>query len=125
MDFCFKSPKDKYQNACNEYLQAFCQKHNFDRSDACWLFVGDIVKIGDFFIKLRDIIIDLECNVPEEEFLKWYNYSVENEQPLTYMTWISQGNPNYNPPCESRVKEAREEFEKYLDEYINENGQNT
>ena len=70
--------KGRWREVCNAYLQAFCEKHEYDYDDAYW--VGDdpgtIACIADLFVGMDEIRYDIDENVPEEMFLKWYDYSL-------------------------------------------------
>ena len=83
-----------YENACNEYLKAFLKKHGYGQDYCYWVAdeVGGIAEIGDYFVSMETIITDIDWEVPEEEFLKWYDYCLETgflgcETP-SYKSWI-------------------------------------
>lgn len=84
-----------YQKACNDYVQAFCQKHDFELPEVWerWVAdeVGEIAVIGDFFISMRDIITDIEEDVPEEKFLEYYDWCLEDGHNWNYKTWLKGG----------------------------------
>jgi len=70
-----------YENACNDYLRAFCDKHGFDFEDAktSWVAgeVGEVTCCADCYVDMRTIIADIEQDAPKEEFVKWYDYCLE------------------------------------------------
>ncbi len=70
--------KADYEAACNAYLEAFCKKHECDFEDAkeSWVaeHVGDHVCVGDIFVSMETIRIDIDHNAPEDEWMKWDDY---------------------------------------------------
>lgn len=73
--------KKDYENACNAYLKAFCEKHEFyglDNPETYWIGdqVGEIANCGDFTFDMATIVTDIDKDAPEEELLKWYDYMV-------------------------------------------------
>jgi hypothetical protein len=67
----------RYVEAVNEYVQAFCDKHGYERPE-CWVGdrVGEILEVNDMFVDFRNIKIDIDNSVPEEVFEQWYNYTL-------------------------------------------------
>lgn len=69
---------NKYKEVCNEYVDLFVKKHGYDvlRRDFedCWVAseCGTIILIGDMFIDFEDIRYDIDNEVPEDRFEKWY-----------------------------------------------------
>ena len=72
---------NSYEEACNNILQAFCEKHDFDFEDAreSWTIgrIGEVVFIADYYFDLSTLIDDLRMDAPEDKLLKWYDYSLE------------------------------------------------
>ena len=73
--------KQNYTNACNDYLRAFLEKHNFpiELSNNFWVGdeIGGIANAGDFTFDMATIIVDIEEEAPEEELLRWYDYTLD------------------------------------------------
>ena len=71
--------KKAFAGVCDDYLKAFCEKHEFCYEDSYW--VGDepggIACIGDYFVRFVEMAYDIDNDVPEEMFLKWYDYDLE------------------------------------------------
>lgn len=86
----------KYQNACNDYLKAFCKKHGYDFADAreSWVAgeVGTITCVADYFVSMEDIRTDIDHNAPEEEFVRWYDYTLRlhtlGATAMNYKHWL-------------------------------------
>ena len=110
----------KYQKVCNAYLQTFCKKHDFYYDDSCWVAnrVGEIAIIGDFFVSMETIITDIEENVHKDEFLKWYDWSLEDGNNWNYLTWLRNKNQSLldNEKRLHELSEKIQEFKSYLDE---------
>lgn len=90
--------KTGYESAANEYLRLFCEKHEYDFEDAkrSWVAgdVGTIANVGDEFVDMVTIRADIDQNVPEDEFIKWYDYclriaSIDHSIPTpNYDSWL-------------------------------------
>lgn len=122
--------KENYEKACNDYLKAFCEKHDFDYEDAktSWVagIVGTTCMCGDYFVQLEDLILDVENEAEESEFFKWYDYSCECSElgifSPNYGSWL-KGCPRLSPiqkisirAAKNRVKEAEKNLEKVIEE---------
>jgi len=106
-----KTLKQNYENACNAYLEAFCKKHGFDRADSYWIGdrTGEIADVADYCADMSTIIDDIELDVPEEEFLEWYDYCTEMhflgaETAPNFRSWVKG--------CPRRSKEEIEELRR-------------
>ena len=71
--------KFNYAKACDDYLTAFCEKHGFDRDNSRWIAdrPGEIADVGDYSVDMQTIADDINLDAPEEEFFKWYDYTIE------------------------------------------------
>ena len=78
-----KQLKREYNRSVNAYLEAFCDKHGFDYTEAVrsWVGgrVGEVVIIGDYFFDFATIRTDMDEDAPEEELMKHYDYCVQAE----------------------------------------------
>lgn len=88
-----------YENACNDYLDAFCQKHGF--SDRYWIAnrIGEIADCNGFYsVDMADIRTDIDEDVEDGEFFRWYEYCIDVASAgLTapnYHSWL-RGCPRY------------------------------
>lgn len=106
-----------YTLGCIEYLRLFCEKHGFDYEDAkdAWVGneVGGVVCIGDYFTDMGVIIADIEMDAPEDEFIKWYDYSlVANEFGLNvpnFKSWV-KGCPRTSEETFERLRKLRQDL---------------
>ena len=115
---------ENYVKACNDYLQAFCQKHDFDYPRACerWVAdeVGEIAIVGDYFVSMRDIITDIEEDVPEEKFLQYYDWCLEDGHNWNYKTWLRNQNPEKILEDEKRLVELSERIKELKKQFLDE-----
>lgn len=88
-----------FRAAAVEIVNLFCEKHGFRRYDGLDVYFVDefcgTCMIGDYAFGMQTMIEDLTDNCPEEELLRWYDYT------LAY-TWVfgsSDGCPNYRNWC--------------------------
>ena len=122
--------RENYNNACNAYLKAFCDKHTFDYEDAkvSWVAgdVGGVCLLGDFYVSFVDMIIDIEEEAPEKEYFNYYDYSLECHEYgffcPNYKSWLhgcprlSEGQRKSIREAKNRVYEAKKDFERILKE---------
>lgn len=102
---------------CMEYLRLFCEKHGYDYEDAkdAWIGneVGGVVCIGDYFTDMDVIITDIEMDAPEDEFIKWYDYSlVANEFGLNvpnFQSWV-KGCPRTSEETIERLRKLKQDL---------------
>ena len=86
--------KQNYEKACNAYLKAFCDKHDYDIDDCFWVAddVGTVCSIGDYFVDMVTIRIDIDRDAPVDEWMKWYDYSLRlgmlNATSPNYDSWL-------------------------------------
>ena len=119
-----------YVDATNNILLAFCEKHDFDYDDAkeSWVGgdVGSIACCSDFYVDLQTMIDDLTMDAVEDEFIKWYDYSMTIRTlgispKMNYRSWL-RGAPRISDEhienvqqAHNRVKEAQKELEEYIE----------
>jgi hypothetical protein len=121
--------KHQWNDLCNIYLEAFCNKHGYEVDEDCWVAddPGTIAMISDMFVSMDNIRYDVDNNIPEETYEEWYWKSLEvyelTEQ--NYMNYESfcKGAPDiWTDERLKSIKEAKfrvEEAKKALDEEIN------
>jgi hypothetical protein len=93
--------KNDYENACNAYLKAFCEKHEFyglDNTETFWIGgqVGGIANCGDFTFDMATIEAS-EFNLPIPNFDHWLMGC-----PITPSKWFEN------------MRAKRKEFEDLL-----------
>lgn len=114
--------KKDYENACNAYLKAFCEKHEFyglDNPETFWIGdqVGGIANCGDFTFDMATIVTDIDKEAPEEELLKWYDYTIEAGEfnlPIPNFDHWLIGCPRTPSKWFEDMRANRKEFEDLL-----------
>lgn len=86
---------------CNVYLKKFCDKHEYTYEQNCWVAndPGTIANIGDMFVSMENIRYDIDNNISEEKFEKWYwkaleVYELVGENYMNYESFC-KGCPDY------------------------------
>ena len=72
--------KERYRNICNEYLQRFCVKQEFNyEPDDAWVAgnAGDCANVGDFYFGFDEIRYDIDNDIPKGKIIEWYDYTLE------------------------------------------------
>lgn len=107
--------KQDYENACNAYMRAFCEKHDFSVEDAYWVGddVGGILNVDDMDFDMETIRTDIDEDAPEEELFKWYDYILDAlEFKLTkpnFHAWV-HGCPRTNKEWFEKMHKMHEDF---------------
>lgn len=125
--------KQQYIDACNAYLEAFCEKHGFDYDDAANSWVADVVGdhclLGDYCVSFDDMKTDIDMDAQKDEYFKYYDYFLESQHLgficPNYASWI-RGCPRLSEEqrkslreAKNRVYEAQKDFERILKEENN------
>lgn len=125
--------KDRWRTICNEYLLLFCNKHGIQYKTDTWVVdnPGTIVEVGDMYVHMDDIRYDVDNNIQEDYFEKWYYKGLEVYE-LTgrnYMNYESfcKGAPDYYTPekmeeikrAKARVQAAQEALEASINNMKN------
>lgn len=114
--------RENYDKACNAYLMAFCEKHEFDYADVArsWVGgdVGGITLCADYCVGMSDIITDIDMDAPEEEYVKYYDYclrvgSIANGELKTpnYDSWL-RGCPRIDEEQIRRLEDLQQDIRK-------------
>lgn len=114
--------KKDYTNACNAYLKAFCEKHDYwYEGTSMWVGSdpGTIALCGDQYFSMETIRTDIDKDAPEEELLKWYDYTIDAQEfKLTvpnFEHWL-MGCPRTSKEWFEDMRAKRKEFEDLLKE---------
>lgn len=115
--------KRDFQDACNAYLKAFCEKHGYDYEDAhdSWAAgdVGGVVLCGDQCVSIDTIRTDIDMDAPEEELLKWYDYVTEvgfyNLPSMNFENWL-KGAPRIPRESIENIKARKQELDDLIKE---------
>lgn len=71
--------QERWRNICQEYLKMFCDKHEYSFEDCFWVTdnYGTIACVSDMFISMEHIRYDIDNNIEETKFEKWYWKAIE------------------------------------------------
>ena len=92
------SARDKFAQACAEYIELFCQKHFDCKPEECEIFwvrdeVGGLLVLNDYFISFLDLKYDIDYDVPKDQFFAWYDYSLRvkeaTDTDLNYQSYLA------------------------------------
>lgn len=122
------SLQSAYRKACDDYLAAFAEKHEFAMHDCSWVAdePGGTALIGDYCASMTEIIADIDCDAPVDEWIAYYDYSIECADLglpyCSYRNWL-RNCPTYSPEklaelraLKHNVEEAGEIFRKAVKE---------
>lgn len=111
--------KKNYAIACDAYLRAFCDKHDYDvdTPDVFWGGgqPGGWACVGDLCFDMDTIITDIDEDAPEEELLKWYDYTMEASE-------FKLDTPNYHAwlhGCSRSSQETLDKLRELKENFIN------
>lgn len=122
--------KQQYIDACNAYLEAFCEKHGFDYDEAVnsWAAgdVGGVCMLGDYFVSFEDMRTDIDRDAVKSAYWKYRDYFMEAHDLgfncPNYASWL-RGFPRLSDEqrkslreAKNRVYEAQKDFERILKE---------
>ena len=81
--------KEKLENILKEYIRLFCKKQDLEFDFAVLDDYLDVICFGyETFISMSDIVYDIDNKIPKGVIKDWYNYIVENENNISYRTWV-------------------------------------
>lgn len=74
-----QSIQERWRDICQEYLKLFCDKHEYSFEDCFWVAddYGTIACVSDMFISMEHIRYDIDNNIEETMFEKWYWKAIE------------------------------------------------
>lgn len=77
--------KQKYESACNEYLEIFCKKQGMDNEGWVADEIGGIAVCSDFYFNFHNIILDINSNQPKGKIIDWYHENLyPNKKTINY-----------------------------------------
>lgn len=66
--------KKNFEAACGLYVNAFCIRHGMDFCGWVRGRVGEVAKIGDYFLGMDEIRYDVDAEPPIGEIHMWVDY---------------------------------------------------
>ena len=117
--------KQNYKSACNAYLLAFCNKHEYEYDSTAWVggMHGEIAEIADLYVDMQTIVDDIDLDVDKDEFIKWYDYCVEMgylgaKTTPNFRSWI-KGCPRKSEEEIKELKAKQQEIDRMREELKN------
>ena len=116
--------KENYENACNEYLKAFCYQYELQFEEDAWVAgdVGTIALIGDYYIDFQNMMYMLDNDIAFEEWLRWYDYCLDAHDlglnTPNFPSW-HKGCPRLTEEQIQEIKDKRRELKELIDSYKN------
>lgn len=128
-----KEMQKAWESLCNEYLRAFCEKHDLEYNPSDWVGVGagkdGIGTVanpggGDYWIDMDMIRYDIDHAVPVEKFLEYQDYiarirDIELSYDLLYNPKREEGrlvHINYPSFCKGAPRPYSDEQLKKMEE---------
>lgn len=133
MSWNVQKTKQQFNDACNAYLEVFCEKHGFDYGEAknSWIAneIGGSCLLGDYCVTFWDMKVDIDMEAQKDEYFKYYDYFLESQNLgficPNYANWL-RGCPRLSEEqrkslreAKNRVYEAQKDFERILKEENN------
>lgn len=82
-----KKLKRKYEDACNEYLEIFCEKQGMENEGWVGDDIGSIAICSDFTFSMQEIKLDIDTEQQAGRIIKWYDYSLKHNY-ISYYSYI-------------------------------------
>jgi hypothetical protein len=79
--------KKKYESACQEYVDMFCEKQEMEFIGWVGNEVGGIVTVSDFYFNFSDIVLDINTEQPKNAIIDWYYDNLEVFQIINYKSY--------------------------------------
>jgi len=105
-----ESLKDSWNAVCDEYLRAFCDKHEMSPEPFPWIggSPGTVACVGDMFVGMEDLRYDIDNDIDEEKFCNWYWRSLDHKMlNLRYLNYRSYCKGAPEPFTDDELEEFR------------------
>jgi hypothetical protein len=110
--------KDKYIQICNEYLRLFCEKHDYQNDGWVADEHGGIAMCSDLYVDFDTIKTDIDMNVDEDEFIKYYDYTLESSEfglnLPNFRSWLNDC-PRTSEESFQKMREIRAQLEELIE----------
>lgn len=83
-----KKLRRKYEDACNEYLEIFCEKQGMENFGWVAGDVGEIALCSDFYFTMHDIKLDIDTKQQVGTIIKWYDDNMSTDEGINYYSYI-------------------------------------
>lgn len=114
--------KKYYEGMCEDYVKVFAEKHEMEFEGWVGDAVGGVATFGDWFFNLDDIRYDVDNDVPNDEIIKWIDYTsrcyaLGCPKTINFPSWIKGAPKPYTEEELDKIEEAHRrvgEAEHYL-----------
>lgn len=128
-DFPNTPLKKRWRSICYDYVQEFIRKHDLVEYGE-WYWVSDdpgtVLCIADYFINFDDLRYDIDNDILETMFFRWYDYStmltLYDLKQVNYRSYVKGARPYDESDFENirilrgKVVEAQKKLEDCLNE---------
>lgn len=83
-----KKLKRQYEDACNEYLEVFCEKQEMQNFGWVSDDVGTSAVCGDLIFSMREIKLDIDTRQQVGTIIKWYDDNMINSKYINYYSYL-------------------------------------
>lgn len=83
-----KKLKRQYEDACNEYLEVFCEKQGMQNFGWVNNDVGNYARCNNIYIEMHDIKIDIDTKQQIGTIIQWINYKHLTGWNIDYTSYI-------------------------------------
>lgn len=121
--------KDSYADACEKYLQAFCENYEFQYESDAWVAneVGTIANVGDFFFGFDVIKYCVDNDLKDyNELVNWYDHTLNCGHlglPIPNFESWHKGCPRVSNNKMEQLLAMKYDLEKEIKEITGENKQ--
>lgn len=117
-----KDLKQNYEQACNDYLKAFCDMYELQyEGDEAWVARqhGTLAYIGDYYFNFDDIRLCVDRRIPWNEVISWYDYNTQVHDIgldcINLESWI-MGAPRASRETIDHFYQIRRDFHDLIEE---------
>ena len=83
-----KDLKKRYESICNDYVNAFAEKHEIEFDGWIGDMVGGTASFSDqYFFYISDIVFDVNNECKKGLILQWQEDNVQNDQSINYSSY--------------------------------------
>lgn len=83
-----KKLKIQYEDACNEYLEVFCEKQGMQNFGWVSNDVGSSAVCSDFNFSMHEIKLDIDTRQQVGTIIKWYDDNMTSSNHINYYSYL-------------------------------------
>ena len=119
-----KELKKRYEEACEDYLKAFCDAYGEQYEKDSWVAgdVGTIACVRDYFFDFNEVVkYSVDNNLHDwDELMRWYDYTLfASEYKQTIPNWQSwsKGCPRLSETEQAKLISMKRDLEAAINDY--------